>query len=80
VSLSLENLRDLPGYIVRLNEACEDGDLELARAIARGLEETLTEANYTPPPRFTCEKCGLRFAWPGELDDHLGFSHWKAAA
>jgi hypothetical protein len=76
VSLPLEVLRDLPGYVVRLNEALEDGDIDLAREIARGLEETLTEANYIPPLRFACSNCDLRFAWPGELDDHYRNVHW----
>jgi hypothetical protein len=33
------------------------------------------------PRRFSCPTCGLRFCWPGELDDHLRVSHrFKAAA
>ena len=32
------------------------------------------------PRQLACEFCGLRFAWPGELDDHLRVSHRFGAA
>ena len=53
----------LPGYVVA----------ELV-IMLDGLEDDLT----AQPIGVRCGNCGLRFRWPGELDDHLRFVHWGA--
>jgi hypothetical protein len=64
--------RDLPAYIVRLNEAIGDGDIDLAYGISSALEEALSDS----PMNFACGNCGLRFRFPGQLDDHYRNVHW----
>jgi hypothetical protein len=62
--------------IVRALEALEVGDQwEACEILLAALEDVVL------PRRFNCRICGLRFTWPGELDDHLRFSHrFEAAA
>jgi hypothetical protein len=56
--------------LVRLDEALEDGDLELARAIAR----TMQDGDPPSAPSGRCIVCGLRL-WPGALPKHLSVVH-----
>lgn len=60
----------LRGAIVRALEALEVGNQrEATEILLAGLEDV------DIPRRFKCPTCGLRFCWPGELDDHLRVSH-----
>jgi hypothetical protein len=61
---------------VRALEALEVGDHRQAEAILLAALE-----DVDVPRRLSCPTCRLRFAWPGELDDHLRQSHrFEAAA
>jgi hypothetical protein len=62
--------RDVVSRVVRALEALEDGDLQFARAL---LESLLDERPRRP--RWYCRHCGLRFVFPGELDEHVRVSH-----
>jgi hypothetical protein len=65
----------LRGAIVRALDALEVCNYwEASEILLAALEDV------DIPRRFECPKCSLRFCWPGELDDHLRFSHWEAAA
>jgi hypothetical protein len=65
----------LRGAIIRALDALEVGNLyELEAILLAALEDV------DIPRRFECPKCGLRFGWPGDLDEHLSRSHWEAAA
>jgi hypothetical protein len=55
---------------VRALDAIEVGSYREAEAILLGALEAVDL-----PRRFSCRTCGLKFTWPGELDDHLRVSH-----
>jgi hypothetical protein len=65
----------LRGAIIRALDAIEIGSYREAEQI---LLAALEDADV--PRRFACPKCGLRFCWPGERDEHLRVSHCQAAA
>jgi hypothetical protein len=57
-------------------EALEAGDVRLCETILAGaLEDASPVAR-----RYGCPLCGAAFEWPGLLDDHRRFTHWRAAA
>jgi hypothetical protein len=60
----------LRGAIIRALDAHEFGDHRQADAILLAALE-----DVDVPRRQVCPECGLRFCWPGELDDHLRVSH-----
>jgi hypothetical protein len=61
--------------IVAALEALEAGDQWGATEILlSALEDGPSECPYV------CETCGLGFEWPGPLDHHERFSHWREAA
>jgi hypothetical protein len=63
-------------HIIRALDALEVGDQREATEI---LLYALEDIDIPRP--FACQHCGLRFCWPGELDDHLRVSHrFEAAA
>ena len=61
--------------LIRVDEALEDHDVRHARRlIAVALE---------PPAqtrKLTCEECGLKVRFPGELVDHLAWIHGRRLA
>lgn len=68
--------REILTRVVRVREALEDGDLELARTSLADLEADLR------PRRAECPECGLDCGWPGLRDDHLRTVHpdaWEAS-
>jgi hypothetical protein len=66
---------NLRGAIIRALDALEIGNQwEATEILLAALEDV------DIPRRYECPKCGLRFCWPGELDEHLRWSHWEAAA
>jgi hypothetical protein len=65
--------------VIAASEALEVGDVELARTILHDLETDLSACGGVVL-RFACRKCGRRFQWPGEREDHERFSHWEQAA
>jgi len=66
---------NLHSAIIRALDGLEFGNVwEATEILLAALEDV------DLPRRFACPSCGLRFTWPGELDDHLRFSHWQAAA
>ena len=56
--------------IIRALDALEVGNQSEATEI---LLAALEDVDI--PRRLACPTCGLRFCWPGELDDHLRVSH-----
>jgi hypothetical protein len=71
--------------VVRLRELLEDGrrcDGSLPGYVVTELEMVLEglEHDLAPRPRLRCEECGLRFQWPGQLDDHCWNVHWRERA
>lgn len=67
-----EEVGHLRGVLVRIIEALELGAIDEAHSFASA---ALEEPASIPTRRFRCPECGLDFAWPGELDHHLRFSH-----
>jgi hypothetical protein len=65
------------GALLTLQDALEVGDYYLAGAIIQGLLDDVDAPLELP---YQCRTCGLRFEWPGQLDDHERFTHWRAAA
>ena len=65
----------LRAAIIRALDALEVGNEREAEAILLAALE-----DVDVPRRYECPKCGLRVCWPGELDEHLRWSHWEAAA
>jgi hypothetical protein len=60
-------------------EVVAEVDAGLA-GIERDLDHELNPSVGAPPPdRVTCGECGLIFTWPGEREEHLRWSHGKAA-
>jgi hypothetical protein len=57
------------GAVVRALEALRDGNPDDAEAF---LESALEP---TPTRLHSCASCGLRFDFPGQLDNHLQVSH-----
>jgi hypothetical protein len=55
--------------IVRALELLDDGNTKEAEAFLRS-------ALRRPPKRghYRCDRCGLAFKWPGELDNHRRLS------
>jgi hypothetical protein len=64
-------LRDAVARIIFAREAIELGERGVAVAVLRDLEADL----LTTGRRSRCDRCGLRFRLPGDLDHHLRFSH-----
>jgi hypothetical protein len=63
--------------IVHALEALEAGDTRLAVAVLLG---ALEESDQTAK-RHACPRCGVPFAWPGKVADHLRVVHdWAVAA
>lgn len=66
---------NLEARLVRLVEALEDGDSELAQ----GMASDLVDEALCPGRRLACG-CGLSFEWPGEQDHHRRMSDHERAA
>lgn len=63
--------------IVAAVEALEAGDTRLAVEV---LLDALEESDR-PAKRHACPRCGVPFAWPGQVDAHLRVVHaWSEAA
>ena len=70
--------------VIRALEAIEDGthyvDGSLApdavAEVAHLLEVLEDELSELPAEHLTCDTCGLRFQWPGQLADHRDRVHW----
>jgi hypothetical protein len=61
--------------VVRVREALEDGDEQLARRTLAALEADLR------PSAARCPECGIDCRWPGLLEEHLRLRHlslWEA--
>ena len=69
-------VRDVTARVVHLGEALDAGDFELARDIARDLEDEL--AKGTPRTSTRCPVCGLDCRWPGLVVKHVAIVHPKA--
>jgi hypothetical protein len=75
-------LEDALASTRRALEALSDGDAvhaeQILASLARELETALIRARGV-----RCGNCGLRFDWPGQLDEHMRSVHygepWKAA-
>jgi hypothetical protein len=63
---SVTDLSDIVSRLIRSQEAIVDGDPELALAVLADLERDLTPRG----PAYSCDSCGSRFPWPGELRRH----------
>lgn len=64
-------------------EALEVGDYDYAVAVLlAALENGVDELSDSGPVRLrcVCPECGLRLEWPGLLDHHARFVHWRAEA
>lgn len=57
--------------MVRVREAIEDGDRELALAIVDGLLRELRSGRGHSRVGVECAECGRWFRWPGLRDVHL---------
>jgi hypothetical protein len=71
--LSVRLVEDVTARVVRLNDALEDGDLDLARDIVRDLEEELVLR--LPRRRARCPVCGIDCSWPGLVVKHMAVIH-----
>jgi hypothetical protein len=61
----------LRAALVRICEMFEDGwPVDEIRAHAEAAAEVPI------PHAYRCHLCGITCRWPGELDDHLRFTHW----
>jgi HEAT repeat protein len=60
--------------IVAALDALELGGIREAESILLSVLE-----DVDVPRRLSCKTCGLRFKWPGELDDHERLVHPRAA-
>jgi hypothetical protein len=60
------------GRLMRALEAFEVGEHEFGVAIVEDLRRELASSPVRP---VACGRCGLRFRWPGELDDHWRSQH-----
>lgn len=61
-------------------EALEVGDREYACAVlVAAIEDGVDDEFECGPARLrcVCPECGLRFEWPGLLDHHQRFAHFK---
>ena len=70
-------LRDILARVVRLNKALGEGHAETAAQIGRELQRELE----TVEAGRACPECGLRFQWPGQLEEHIRLRHverWEA--
>jgi hypothetical protein len=73
------DFRDTLVRVVRLQEAIADGECDLALAMAEGLGRDLAAQLEPPRRRLRCDECGFAVEWPGELDEHVRWTHGQAA-
>lgn len=57
--------------IVHALDALEAGDTRLAVEVLLGA----LEESDRPAKRHSCPRCGVPFAWPGQVDAHLRVVH-----
>jgi hypothetical protein len=63
--------REIVARLIFAQEAIDFGEPAVARHVIRDLVDDLL---WTRTP-VRCDRCGLRFRLPGDLDHHLRFSH-----
>jgi hypothetical protein len=63
--------------IVGALEALAAGNVRLAESILLGALEEAEDRIVVGRGRHRCADCGAVFDWPGELDHHRSWSHWK---